>query len=387
MIRPETFCPSWPKKQLGEAVAFLDHLRRPITAKDRSPGPYPYYGANGQQDSVANYIFDEPLILLAEDGGYFGDPDRTIAYRVEGKCWINNHAHVLRPKTGVDISFLCRQLEKYDVTHFINGATRPKLNKRNASEIPITLPPLAEQKRIAAILDKAAAIRRIRQTAIKLSDEFLRATFLHIFGDPVTNPKRWPERRLDEVSEIVSGVTKGRKFNGKKTILVPYMRVANVQYGNIDTNDVQEIEVLETDIEKYRLEKGDILLTEGGDPDKLGRGAVWKGEIEPCIHQNHIFRVRAFKDCLFPEYLSALIGSESGKRYFLKAAKQTTGIASINKTQLRNFPVLIPPNELQKEYLRIISKYQALIEKQNNERSDFNALFGSLSQRAFHGNL
>ena len=132
MIRPETLSLSWPKKPLGEVAEFLDHLRRPITARDRKSGPYPYYGANGQQDSVADYIFDEPLILMAEDGGYFGDPERTIAYRVEGKCWVNNHAHVLRPKAGVDIGFLRRQLEKYDVTRFIKGATRQKLNKSNA---------------------------------------------------------------------------------------------------------------------------------------------------------------------------------------------------------------------------------------------------------------
>ena len=183
MIRPENLSVKWPQKPLEDVADFLDHLRRPITARDRKTGPYPYYGANGQQDSVAEYIFDEPLILLAEDGGYFSDPDRTIAYQVEGKCWVNNHAHVLRPKEGVDIRFLCRQLEKYDVTKFINGATRQKLNKRNALKISIALPPLAEQKRIAAILDNADAIRRKRQAAIKLADDFIRALFLDMYAD------------------------------------------------------------------------------------------------------------------------------------------------------------------------------------------------------------
>ncbi|MBV5280384.1 MAG: restriction endonuclease subunit S, partial [Actinobacteria bacterium] len=206
MIKPEMLCPSWPNKPLGEVVDFLDHLRRPITARDREPGPYPYYGANGQQDSVANFIFDEPLILMAEDGGYFDDPRRAIAYRVEGKCWVNNHAHVLRPKPGVNIDFLCRQLEQYDVTRFINGATRQKLNKSTATEIPITLPPLSEQKRIAAILDKADAIRQKRQAAIKLADDFLRATFLDMFGDPITNPKGWPIKALESVCVSKQGI-------------------------------------------------------------------------------------------------------------------------------------------------------------------------------------
>ena len=164
-----------------------------------------------------------------------------------------------------------------------------------------------------------------------------------MFGDPVLNPKGWKEARLDQISEIVSGVTKGRKLVGKATVLVPYMRVANVQDGRILIDDVQKIEALESEIEKYRLKRGDILLTEGGDPDKLGRGAVWKGEIDPCIHQNHIFRVRTNKKIILPEYLSALIGSQRGKRYFFKAAKQTTGVASINKTQLSRLSGISSP--------------------------------------------
>ncbi|MBW2644105.1 MAG: restriction endonuclease subunit S, partial [Deltaproteobacteria bacterium] len=222
MIRPEILNPSWPIKPLCEVVEFLDHLRRPITARDRKSGPYPYYGANGQQDFVADYIFDEPLILMAEDGGYFGDPDRTIAYLVEGKCWVNNHAHVLRPKDGVDIGFLCRQLEKYDVTRFINGATRQKLNKSSASEIPIGLPLLPEQKRISAILDKADAIRRKRQQAIKLADEFLRATFLDMFGDPVTSPEGWGVKIFGKIGTLDRGVSKHRPRNAPGLLGGPY---------------------------------------------------------------------------------------------------------------------------------------------------------------------
>ena len=119
------------------------------------PRRYPYYGANGQQGTIANFIFDEPLVLLAEDGGHFENPDRGIAYRISGKTWVNNHAHVLRPKADIDLAYLCRVLENYDVTPFVTGTTRGKLTKGGASEIPIPLPPLHEQRRIAAILDKA----------------------------------------------------------------------------------------------------------------------------------------------------------------------------------------------------------------------------------------
>jgi type I restriction enzyme S subunit len=253
--------------------------------------------------------------------------------------------------------------------------------------LKIPLPPIAEQKRIAAILDKADSIRRKRRLEIQLADEFLRSVFLDMFGDPVWNPKGWNETRLDQISEIVSGVTKGRKLNNKATVLVPYMRVANVQDGRIFIDDVQEIEALESEIEKFRLKRGDILLTEGGDPDKLGRGAVWKGEIDPCIHQNHIFRVRTTKKIILPEYLSALIGSQRGKRYFLKEAKQTTGVASINKTQLSGFPVLVPPIVTQYEYLRRLEKFDHMVDIQMNKYNESGNLFNSIVQRAFRGEL
>jgi type I restriction enzyme S subunit len=255
------------------------------------------------------------------------------------------------------------------------------------AQIEIPIPPLSEQKRIAAILDKADAIRRKRRQAIQHADEFLRSLFLDMFGDPVLNPNGWKETKLEQISEIVCGVTKGRKLINKATVLVPYMRVANVQDGRILIDDVHEIEALESEIEKFRLKRGDILLTEGGDPDKLDRGAVWKGEIDPCIHQNHIFRVRTTKKIILPEYLSALIGSQKGKRYFLKEAKQTTGVASINKTQLSGFPVLIPPIDIQYEYLNRLERCNHIVDTQMRNYPETGNLFNSLAQRAFRGEL
>jgi type I restriction enzyme S subunit len=141
--------------RLGDVVEFLDSKRRPVTESDRRSGPYPYYGANGLQGTIDEFIFDEPLVLLAEDGGHFDDPERGIAYRVSGKTWVNNHAHVLRPGPNLDLAFLCRVLENYNVTPFVTGTTRGKLTQAGASEIVIPVPPLAEQRRIAEILDRA----------------------------------------------------------------------------------------------------------------------------------------------------------------------------------------------------------------------------------------
>ena len=205
MLRADIFPERWDVVPLGEAVTFLDNMRRPVTASERVAGPYPYYGANGIQGTIDGFIFDEPLLLLAEDGGNFGNPDRDIAYIAEGRYWVNNHAHVIRPKAPLDLRFLYRVLQRYDVTPFIKGATRAKLTKGDASLIPIPLPPLPEQKRIAAILDKADAIRRKRQQAIQLADDFLRAVFLDMFGDPVTNPKGWAIHKMSDVIDFKGG--------------------------------------------------------------------------------------------------------------------------------------------------------------------------------------
>jgi type I restriction enzyme S subunit len=210
MISQSIVASHWPTSRLGEVVEFLDHLRQPITAKDRSSGPYPYYGANGQQDSVDGWIFDEPLVLLAEDGGNFEDASRPIAYPIDGKCWVNNHAHVLRPGARIVRDFLYWQLAFYNVTPFISGSTRAKLNKGAAERIPLALPPLAEQQRLAGILNKADAIRRKRQEAIVLTEQLLRSTFLEMFGDPVSNPKRWPIESLGELATFTGGGTPSR---------------------------------------------------------------------------------------------------------------------------------------------------------------------------------
>ena len=164
------------------------------------------------------------------------------------------------------------------------------------------------------------------------------------------------------------------------------MRVANVQDGRIELGDVQNIEVAPEEVDRYLLESGDVLLTEGGDPDKLGRGAVWYGAIPRCIHQNHIFRVRPGPH-LDSEFLSSLIGSERGKRYFLRAAKQTTGIASINMTQLRNFPLLVPPTALQARFAGAVGALRGTRRQIEAHAAALDTLFASLLHRAFTGEL
>ena len=150
---------------------------------------------------------------------------------------------------------------------------------------------------------------------------------------------------------------------------------------------MKTIEATEAEITRYRLLDGDLLLTEGGDPDKLGRGTLWRSELPECIHQNHIFRVRVTSSEIRPVFLSWLIGSQRGKRYFLRSAKQTTGIASINMTQLKGFPLLIPSVDQQRLFERRLDAVSTLRAAHVRASQGMDALFASLQHRAFRGEL
>lgn len=303
---------------------------------------------------------------------------------------VNQHIFKVIPDEEiVNRSFLVYAIENAieSMRRYTHGSTMKHINRKEFLSTKIYLPLLPEQKRIAAILDKADALRQKRRRALARLDDLLQSVFLDMFGDPVTNPMGWEATTLEQIATIGSGATKGRKFNGKQTVQIPYMRVANVQDGKLELDVVKTIEVLPSDIERYKLESGDILLTEGGDPDKLGRGAIWRGEIDLCIHQNHIFKVRTISELISPEYLIKLIASPRGKRYFFKAAKQTTGIATINKTQLKAFPVLLPSLKLQRIYIRYLSELDTVKGRYQESLIKKDYLFHSLQQRAFRGEL
>jgi restriction endonuclease S subunit len=158
-----------------------------------------------------------------------------------------------------------------------------------------------------------------------------------------------PSIPLAEAAKIVAGITLGRKTRESNLIDVPYVRVANVQDGYLQMDDLQTVAASKREIENLALIEGDILLTEGGDIDKLGRGACWRAQVPLCIHQNHIFRVRLPSERYDPDYVSYQIGSPYGKAYFLANAKKTTGIASINQRVLGAFPLVSPPLHEQRE--------------------------------------
>jgi type I restriction enzyme S subunit len=273
----------------------------------------------------------------------------------------------------------------------VKGAMYPAVTDAQVRAEMVPLPPLEEQKRIAAILnEQMGAVERARaaaETQLEAAKALPAAYLRAAFSSP--EAQRWHKKRLADVGNIVSGITLGRKLNGAETRRVPYLRVANVKDGFLDLSDVYNIEATETEIAKCVLRHGDLLLTEGGDPDKLGRGSFWQGQIPECIHQNHIFRVRFDLNAVSPQFMSAQMASTYGKAYFLAHAKQTTGIATINQKVLGNFPLMIPPLDTQQHVAAALNEQMASAERARKaieeELDAINKLPAALLRRAFAG--
>jgi len=236
------------------------------------------------------------------------------------------------------------------------------LDPQYHSRLPVLLPPKTEQSAIAAFLDretaKIDALVAEQEKLIELLKEKRQAVISHAVTkglDPTVPmkdsgiewlgevPADWEVKRLKFVAHVQSGVAKGRNLGETNTIRVPYLRVANVQDGYLDLDDVTEIDIACHELERYRLQAGDVLMNEGGDFDKLGRGHVWNGEIEPCIHQNHVFAVRCHG--VDPDWVNLLTSAAIGRFYFMSMSKQSTNLASISSTNISEFPMTYPPAE------------------------------------------
>lgn len=166
---PATNPKGWPVKRIEDITECLDRLRRPVTESDRKPGNVPYYGANGQQGWIDTALFDEPLVLVAEDGGYFDEPERGVAYRIDGPAWVNNHAHILRAiPMYVDTEFLHRAMRHFNFLPFISGTTRAKLTQGQLNAVKLFVPPLELQRQFG---ERVAGVERIAQVTASSSDQ------------------------------------------------------------------------------------------------------------------------------------------------------------------------------------------------------------------------
>jgi type I restriction enzyme, S subunit len=396
--------------KLTEVVKKLESGARPKGGVSSDSGTIPSLGAEHLADDggfnfhktkyITNEFYDSLNsgkiqindILIVKDGATTGKVSFVEKDFPFDKAGINEHVFriAIEQTTGFAkyVYFFLKSSDgKKQILNDFRGATVGGISRQFIESAKIPLPSRDDQIRIATVLTRAEKLIAKRKESIKALDELLKSTFLEMFGLSNTDYKKWDIEPLGASTEIVSGITKGKKYGASILRAVPYMRVANVQDGHLNLSEIKTIEVTENEIRQYELKKGDLLLTEGGDPDKLGRGAVWNDEIDECIHQNHIFRVRAKDTSINPVFLSALMASKYGKSYFLKAAKQTTGIASINSTQLKAFPLIKPPVALQNQFASIVTKVEALKSKYTQSLTELENLYGTLSQSAFKGEL
>jgi type I restriction enzyme, S subunit len=247
-----------------------------------------------------------------------------------------------------------------------NGVSQVNINPSKMRKLLVEVPPLPQQRKIAAILsalddvvEKTEAViesLQILKTAMmqELLTRGLPGRHIRFKRTEIGElPEEWDVRPLADIGHVQTGIAKG-KATTTHAVPVPYLRVANVQDGYLHLQELKTIEVEPNQIDRYRLSVGDVLFTEGGDADKLGRGCVWSGEIDLCVHQNHVFAVRVDSSRVVPQFLALFGASSTGKAYFVEAAKRTTNLASINSTQLKALPVPVPSIDEQREIVRAI---------------------------------
>ena len=329
---------------------------------------------------------------------------------------------IIRPSNKyIDTKFLLYNINspfsRKNIEEFQSGTTRKRISRKNLSRIEFPLAPLPEQRAIVGKIEQLFSeldngINNLKSARDKL-EIYRQAVLKKAFEGELT--REWREGnstsissleqeqesnrtdrlhrvRLGDLCHIVGGVTKGRKLLGKETIELPYLRVANVQDGYLDLSVIKFIRVLPSDLKKYHLEYDDILFTEGGDKDKLGRGTLWKNEVDNCIHQNHVFRARINnKSEVLPAFITYYAQSPEGKDYFFKHGKQTTNLASINKTILSNLPLPLPKLKEQQAIVEAIESRLSICDKisesidQSLEKAE--ALRQSILKKAFSGKL
>lgn len=353
-----------------------------------NPGPYPVFSSQTTDEGCMGYLetydFEGEYATWTTDGANAG----TVFYR-NGKFNCTNVCGTIQPKKNepIDLNFFAYHLNRIS-KRYVSYHGNPKLMNDVMANIAITFPPLQEQHAIAAILGTVdEAIRQTETLITKLRQ--VKAGMLHDLltcgldengelRDPIRHPeqfkdsqlgripKEWEILPLERIANVSSGVTLGNNLQGTGAIELPYLRVANVQDGYLDLSDIKKIHINKKDIERFGLHKGDVLMNEGGDYDKLGRGTVWEGQISPCLHQNHVFRVRPNSALLDSYFLDAVSGSQYGKNYFLLSSKQSTNLASINSTQLNKFPIPCPEIKEQKAIVTILSgQEQAITSEQD----------------------
>ena len=363
---------------IEDCCEILDSLRVPITASDREEGKYPYYGANGIQDYVADYIFDDELVLLAEDGGNFGSKERPIAYIVSGKCWVNNHAHVLKPRDGLNVDYLCYSLMFYKVDGMINGATRQKLTQASMRKMQIPYRKIEDQLHIVDKLEKVIGIIEKYRRELNLLDNLIKARFVEMFGDPVSNQHGYEKVCLSELADIKIGpfgslLHKEDYIEGGHPLLNP----SHIIDGKVAPDNKLSIsDEKYNELSAYQLHVGDVIMGRRGE---MGRCAVVPDEGYLCGTGSLMIRT---KGDVTADYIQKVISFPSFKKTIEDMAVGQT-MPNLNVPIVSTFQIVKPPIEVQNRYYTFVAqvnKSKVAVQKALDETQK---LFDSLMQQYF----
>lgn len=269
------------------------------------------------------------------------------------------------------------------------GTTFKAITQDVVKNLEIPIPPIPEQKRIVARIEELfsqldAGVETLKKTKAQLA-VYRQAAIT----DAYPEYKEAPKVRLDSIAEIIGGITKGRDLTGSNVIELPYLRVANVQNGYLDLSEMKTIKLKAEEKDKYLLQFGDVLYTEGGDRDKLGRGTIWRNEIPECVHQNHVFKARVDKQRALPEYVAFWSMSTPARNYFYQKGKQSVNLASINKSVLSALELPLPDLSMQRQIIEAIetrlSVCDSIEQTVNTALQQAEAMRQSILKQAFGG--
>lgn len=343
----------WEQRKLGNIVDFLDGQRKPLKESERTKGKYPYYGASGIIDYINDYLFDENLVLLSEDGANIIDRNYPVCFIATGKYWVNNHAHVLKVKTGVIDKFICESLERLDFTKFNTGTAQPKLNQDICQKIVITIPNEDEQKCISEFLDRINNIITLHQRKLDKLQATKKALLQEMFPEEGQDkPKRrfkgftdaWEQRKLGSIGSTYTGLSGKTKedFGHGEAQYITYLNVFQNTISNITMTDKVEIDPTQNEV-KY----GDVLFTTSSEtPEEVGMSSVWLGDT-PNIYLNSFcfgFRPNQKIDSYFLGYsLRAPYMRDK-----IKILAQGISRYNISKNKVMELEISLPNNEEQK---------------------------------------
>ena len=362
---------NWTYKKLGEVVRIFDNLRKPVTKKDRKKGNYPYYGATGIQDYVDSYLFDGRYLLIGEDGAKWSAKEQS-AFIIDGKSWVNNHAHVLKCDNELLDFFLVYYLNNKDLNEYISGAVVRKLTKANLIKIPIPVPPLEEQRMIVEELDLLQSIIDKKKRQLEELDTLQQSIFYDMFGDPITNEKNWQIKKLGEVCEYAK-----TRIKNEDVTVDNYVGVENMlqnRKGVIEANKVPE----QGSMTSY--EPGDILI--GNIRPYLKK--IWKADKQGgCNGDVLVLRLKnSFKSVYNTTFLLKKLSSDEFFEFdmhFSKGEKMPRG----DKKMIMQFPIPLPPLALQKEFAEKVEAIECQKEMIKKSIADSEQLFAYTMDKYF----